>query len=222
MAGTTRQRVLLAITQPLTATQLSRKLGMSTERCSNALAGLRSQKLVRCLNPSGRRSRLFWLTTLGQRSQNTLARERCGAHDFPNVDWGLYASVCFSHRSEVVRTLTHAMQPSEIKRRSAFRTPGLRMSANNVRDVICYLKACGIVRLVTLKKKRHAGYELTEIGLQMRRLIMQAEVRSPEPGTTGSGTPGLSQRLYHRSLAVTDAQSGSGWKEAKGIGKEGK
>lgn len=172
-----RETLLLGFTQPVTATQLSRKLGISLDRCSNALLGLQSHKLLRCLNPTATRSRLFWLTRLGKNCQRRLASASCSSYDFPDINWELYASICFSHRSEVIRTLTFAMQPSQIRRRSACHTPGLRMSANNVRDVIRYLRAHGIVRPVRLKKKAHPGYELTEIGLHMRRLLLQAEVR---------------------------------------------
>jgi hypothetical protein len=177
LRGELRRRVLRAITQPMTATQLSRRLDVSVDRCSKALLQLQAQKLVRCVNPAATRSRLFWLTKLGMNCRRPMDSGTCISHDVPEIDWKLYASLCFSHRSEVVRTLTMAMQPSEIKRRATFRTPGLRMSANNVRDVVRYLRARGIVRPVRLGKKRHSGYKLTEIGLLMRRLLLQAEVR---------------------------------------------
>ncbi len=176
-AGTSsRQQVLLAITQPVTATQLSRRLRISLDRCSNALLQLHSHKLVRCLNPTANRNRLFWLTRAGMSCQRHLEHGTSFSYCFPDIDWELYATICFSHRSEVIRTITHTMQPSEIKRRAAFRRPGLTMSANNVRDVIGYLKAKGIVRPVTIRKKAHPRYELTEIGLHMRRLLLQVEV----------------------------------------------
>ena len=172
-----RRDVLLSITQPVTATQLSRKLGFSLDQCSNALLDLQSHKLVRCLNPNATRNRLFWLTRVGKHCQRHLASGAYLSYDFPDINWELYTSICFSHRGEVIRTLTFAMQPSQIRRRSACRAPGLRMSANNVRDVIRYLRTHGIVRPVGLKKKAHPGYELTEIGLHMRRLLLHAEVR---------------------------------------------
>ena len=173
-----RRDVLLSVTQPITATQLSRKLRISLDQCSNALLRLHSQKLVRCLNPRATRNHLFWLTREGKKAQQLMGGSVCSMHDFPRIDWELYASVCFSQRSEVIKTLTFPMQPSQIKRRATFRIPGLRMSANNVRDVIHYLRKHGIVRSVKFKKKAHPGYELTEIGLHMRRLLLQAEVRT--------------------------------------------
>lgn len=173
-----RKTVLRSLRQPTTATQLARKLGLSLDRCSNALLGLQSRQLVRCLNPDATRNRLFWLTTTGKRRQEQDSSEGHAEHDAPDIDWELYATVCFSHRSEVIRSLSLPMQPATLRRRAAFRTPGLRMSANNVRDVIRYLKEHGIVRPVRLKKKAHPGYELTDLGQTMRRLLLQAEGRA--------------------------------------------
>lgn len=173
-----RKEMPLWLRQPMTATQLSRQQGMSLDRCSNALLKLQSQRLVRCLNPTATRNRLFWLTRLGKRFQRGLNGGKHIAYYVPDIDWTLYASICFRHRSEVIRSLTFAMQPATLRRWSRFRTPGLQMSSNNVRDVIRYLKSHGIVRPVRLKKKAHPGYELTEIGLHMRRLLLQAEVRA--------------------------------------------
>jgi hypothetical protein len=174
----TRQGVLRAITQPITATQLSRKLRLSFDRCNNSLLTLQTHNLVRCLNPTATRNHLFWLTQAGKDAQRDLGQGSCPSHDYPDIDWGQYASVCFSQRSEVIKHLTYPMQPSQIKRRATFHAPGLRISSNNARDVVRYLKRHGIVRPVKLKKKAHPSYELTEIGLQMRRLLLQAEVRA--------------------------------------------
>lgn len=172
-----RENILRSLTQPVTATQLSRKLSLSLDRCSSALLSLQSKKLVKCLNPRATRSRLFWLTRAGKDYQRLLTEEVHISYDIPSIDWELYATICYSHRSEVIRSLTHAMQPATLRRRAAFRKPGLRMSANNVRDVIRYLNIHGIVRPVPLKKKAHPGYELTERGKHMQRLLLRAEVR---------------------------------------------
>lgn len=169
------QDVLRTMVQPATATQLSRWLRTSPDRCSCVLHKLRSKGLVTCLNPSANRNRLFWLTRSGVAQRRQLLGQRQELLDFPDIDWDLYASVCYSHRGEVIRSLTHAMQPATIKRRATFRNPNRRMSANNVRDVIRYLKENGIVRAVKLPKRRHPGYELTERGLHMRRLLLRAE-----------------------------------------------
>ena len=73
------------------------------------------------------------------------------AHDCPNLDWQLYGDVCYSHRAAVVRVLTEPMQPAQIKRKALFKDSRIRMSANNVRDVIRLLLAKGIVEPVMVK-----------------------------------------------------------------------
>lgn len=174
---TAEHDILWLIVQPATATQLARRLGVSLDRCSSMLHRLESKELVRCLNPTANRNRLYWLTRLGTAQRRKLAGDKSPSVDFPDIDWELYASVCYSHRGEVIRSLSHAMQPSQIRRRATFQHPHRRMSANNVRDVIRYLKAHGIVYPVKLPKKRHPGYELTEMGRHMRRLLFNAEVK---------------------------------------------
>ena len=178
LASEIHQKVLLAITQPVTTTQLARKTGIPFEQCNNILIAMQTHGLVQCLNPAATRNHLFWLANQGKNIQNYLVDGSDLSHDFPDIDWELYASICFSQRSEVVKTLSFPMQPSQIKRRATFKTPGLRLSGNNVRDVTRYLKEHRIVRPVKLRKKAHPGYELTEIGLHMRRLLLQAEVRA--------------------------------------------
>jgi hypothetical protein len=173
LAGRLRQRVCLAVTQPMTATQLSGRLDRSLARCSKALLGLKSHKLMKCLNPAALRNRLFWLTPLGKRLRRHLDNQASSSYDFPHIDWKLYAKVCFSQRSQVIRTLAFPMRPSEIKRRAARLFPGCRMSANNVRDVIRYLTTRGVTCPVKLRKRKYPKYRLTEIGLRMRRLLLR-------------------------------------------------
>ncbi|TWU21301.1 hypothetical protein [Bythopirellula polymerisocia] len=167
--------VLSILTQPVTATQLARQLRIPLDRCSNVLSGLCSQGLICCVNPEATRSRLFWLSESGRKYKNAQEAHPVGTTDMQSIDWRLYGTVCFSHRSEVIRTLSEPLQPAQIKRRAAFRKPGLRMSANNVRDVIRYLKSHGVVRPVHLKKRAHPLYELTELGHHFQRLLLKAE-----------------------------------------------
>ena len=49
---------------------------------------------------------------------------------------GQCTGVCFSHRAAVIQALDRAMQPAAIKRKAKSQNPDLKMSANNVRDVI--------------------------------------------------------------------------------------
>lgn len=176
-----QKKVFLRLRQPVTATQISRKTGISADTCSYVLGMLSTFGLTRCLNPYARRSRLYWLTRLGKAWQRRLRELDCMpplAHDCPDLDWTLYGDVCFSHRASVVRTLTHPMQPAEIKRRAVFQNPKTRMSANNVRDVIRFLRSKGIVRPVKIRRRAYPRYELTDTGKHMQRLLLQAEVRA--------------------------------------------
>ena len=67
------------------------------------------------------------------------------------------------------------MQPSEVKRVLRVHRPNIRISANNIRDVIKLLLEKGLVQKVFVRKKAHPRYELTDSGNQFRQLLMQAE-----------------------------------------------
>ena len=84
--------------------------------------------------------------------------------------------MCFTHRAAIVRALNEPLQPATIKRRARARQPQLRMSANNVRDIIHLLAAWGVVRPVQVRRKAHLRYELTKNGRAIQQLLEQAEV----------------------------------------------
>ncbi len=164
--------------QPLTALQISRRTGLSFDTCRDLIPRLASRGIVRCLNGNARRSRLYWLTQRGKTVQaqlTGLTPSNTPDSAIGSTDWELYGSVCFSHRSEIIKTLTEPLQPSEIKRRARSRNPDLRMSANNVRNVIRLFLAQGIVRPVRVRKKAHLRYELTELGRTFQALLRSAE-----------------------------------------------
>jgi hypothetical protein len=94
----------------------------------------------------------------------------------PQIDWTLFGWVCFSHRAAVLKALTMPLQPATIKRRARSQVPGLRMSANNVRDVIRLFLEKGIVRPVHLRKRTFPAYEPTATGQALRELLFRAEV----------------------------------------------
>jgi len=172
-----RQRFVTHLIQPITARQLSRVSDQPLGSCSYLLWELATHCILTCLNTSSRRSRLYWLTRLGQVTQRTL-REEAGLeeaeYDFPLVDWTLYGWVCFTHREAIIRAMDQPMQPSEIKRRAISRNPTLRMSANNVRDVMRLFLAKGIIQSIRIRKKKHLRYELTPTGQQLRTLLQGA------------------------------------------------
>ena len=164
--------------QPLTAQQLSRKTGLSFDVCRDVIPQLAARGLVRCLNDNARRGRLYWLTKLGEACQPGFL-EQLGKkpleHFVPDVGWDLYGWVCFNHRSAIIKVLTEPMQPATIKRKARARDSTLRMSANNVRNIIRLFKARGIVHPVRVRKKAHLRYELTELGKRFQELLWRAE-----------------------------------------------
>ena len=174
-----RKEILKAFNQPLTAKQLSRRTGIGIDSCSFLLWQFGLYDLVYCLNPEARSNRLHWITNLGNTCQRKL-RQSHGLssliHHFPNVNWELYGSVCYIHRSSVIKALVEPMQPAEINRRARSQNPDIRMSANNVRDVIRIFLDDGIVRPVWFQKKAHPNYELTEEATTFRELLLGADV----------------------------------------------
>ena len=171
--------LLIRITQPVTATQAVGKKHRLAKHFTYLFCKLESRGMVRCLNTKANQSRLYWLTEAGKKQQRMLRKKRGlppVKHDYPPIDWQLYGSVCYSQRTSVIKTLCEAMQPAKIKRKALFNDPKLRMSANNVRDVIHFCLEHGIVRSVKQKRKVHLLYELTELGQHFQRLLLQAEV----------------------------------------------
>jgi hypothetical protein len=122
---------------------------------------------------------LYWLTRVGTACQRRLRQAKGLApigHELPEIDWGVYAGVCYRHRGAVIKAMAEAMQPAAIKRRARFQNPQLRMSANNVRDVIRQFLAKGVVQQVRIKQRAYPRYVLTELGKQCQGLLVGAEV----------------------------------------------
>lgn len=172
--GEIRGLFLTHLKQPSTAKQLARQHSLSLDSCCSLLLELGVYGLLTCLNPPARRSRVYWLTTLGEDAQRALRHQQGlspPVRDFPEVDWDLYGWVCFTHRSAIIRSMHGAMQPAAIRRRACQQTASLRMSANNTRDVMRLFLAKGIVCTVRIRKKKHLRYELTATGMQLRALL---------------------------------------------------
>lgn len=172
-----RRRILMAISQPMTAKQIGRKTGIPMDTCSYTLAKLAGRTLVLCLNPEARSSRLYGLSEMGQQCQEQLYQDLNLArkdYDSPSVNWTLYGWACFSHRAAIIKHLAHPMQPSEVKRSLRCREPNVKISANNIRDVMALLLEKGIVQKVFCRKKAHPRYELTALGQQIQRLLLKA------------------------------------------------
>lgn len=174
-----RKNILVDFNQPLTATHISRRTNIPLDACLHLLWGLNIYNILYCLNKNTRHNRLYWLTELGKVCQRRL-REKLGlkplTHNFPNVPWELFSSVCFSHRSVVIKAIHEPMQAAGIKRKALSQNCRLRMSANNVRDVIQYLLKKNLVRKVKFKRKSHPRYELTDLGKMFKELLVGVSV----------------------------------------------
>jgi len=172
-----RRDFLIAIAQPMTGKQIASKIGIPMDTCSHLIARCSAKGLVTCLNPEQRNSRLYWLTSLGKAARKQLFQDAnlpYKEYDLPDINWSLYGWVCFNHRSAVIRTLSGPMQSSEIKRVLRIHQSSIRISANNIRDIIKLLVSKNIVRPLKVKRKAHPRYELTETGLQLKRLLQKA------------------------------------------------
>jgi predicted transcriptional regulator len=174
-----RRKPLMALNQPLTAKQIARKTGIPMDTCSYTVAKFTVKSLVTCLNPEARNSRLYWITELGRQCRKQLHQDKnlpYKEYDLPSVNWPLYGWLCYSHRAAIIRILTEPMQPSKIKRTLRNHKPNIKISANNIRDVIKLLLEKGIVQKVFVRKKAHPRYELTDSGKQFRQLLIQSEM----------------------------------------------
>ena len=172
-----RKLVLLNLKQPMTALQLSKKTELSQDQCSVILGQLTLCGLVKCLNPYAKRSRLYWLTPVGVLCQKKLNNNLPSAlKDLPDIDWELYGWLCYNHRAAIIKALTEPLQPATIKRRAKQHNPKIKMSANNVRDIMKLFLQKEIVKPVKVRKKAHLRYELTELGKKLQRLLSWAEV----------------------------------------------
>ena len=176
-----RRLVLGSFNQPLTATHVGRRTSITRDSCLHHLWSLTLRRILRCLNQDTRFNRLYALTNLGVACQRRLrglrSGEPSGYHE-PDILWDLYSSVCYRHRAAIMESIREPMQAATIKRNALARDSTLRMSANNVRDVMKYLLDAQVVRRVTVRKKKHPHYELTERGREFQRLLLNAR-RSP-------------------------------------------
>ena len=173
-----RKDIVGSFNQPLTATHVARRTGITRDACLHHLWSLTLRRILRCLNQDTNFSRLYSLTKLGKACQRRIRglqdREPINYHE-PDIPWDLYSSVCYRHRAAVVETVREPMQAATIKRKARLRDSTLRMSANNVRDVMKYLLEAQVVRRATMRKKKHPHYELTELGREFQRLLLNVK-----------------------------------------------
>ncbi len=176
-----RKQLFLHFTQPMTAKQMAQKTGMSLGECSLILGQLVLCRLVKCLNPSAVRSRIYWLTPTGIFCQRKISNQKNlpkSLKKLPDIDWELYGWICYSHRSAVIKALTEPMQPAKIKRKITQSNRRAKISANNVRDIIRLFVKKGIVEPVQYRKEAHPRYELTQIGKALQSFLIQSQVNA--------------------------------------------
>ena len=172
-----RKKILIAVNQPVTAKQLTRRTGIPADTCSYLLGRFTIKGILICLNPGAIKSRLYWLTKIGIRFRKQLHQDLSMTYKeytLLNIDWHLYGWINFNHRKAIIRILTIPMQPSEIKRVLRIHRSSVKISANNIRDIIKLFLARNIVRPVKIRKKAHPRYELTDLGIKLRQLLIQA------------------------------------------------
>jgi hypothetical protein len=173
-----RKKILIAVSQPMTAKQLSKRTGIPVNTCSYLLGKLTFKGVLICLNPGAIKSRLYWLTKFGIRCRKQLHHDSgllFKEYTLPDIDWHLYGWVNFAHRAAIITILTIPMQPSEIKRFLRVHRSSVKISANNIRDIIKLFLARDVVRPVKIKKKAHPRYELTDLGIKLRQLLIRGD-----------------------------------------------
>ncbi len=176
--GRRRRRLLLHFFQPLTALQIAKRSGVDIDNCGHGIQEHTREGVLHCLSPNVRQSRVYWLTRAGQRLQWSLRQDEglgFREHDFPVVDWHLYAWVCYRHRSAVLKAIGEPMQPATIRRKACRADPKLRMSAMNTRDVMRSFRRVGIVLPVKVRRYAHPRYVLSEQGKAMQHLLKRVD-----------------------------------------------
>ena len=154
---------------------------MGSGQCSRMLRRLQSESLAECLNPKAQSSRLYRLTELGLWCRHRLMQEKgIKLHAYPQehntvLDWDVLGWVSFRHRAAVIRALTRPMQAVAIRRRARQQNTQLRMSANNVREVLRVLCQRDIAARVTMKDSIYPHFELTDLGKQLQAHMWQVE-----------------------------------------------
>ena len=175
-----RRKILISIAQPLTARQICNKTDISLDSCSHILRKMKKKNLTLCLNPKSRNSRLYGLTKKGIVYQKQLCKKTgipVKKYNFPDIDWELYGWACFEHRLAVIKALNEPMRPSEIKKILKVQKPDLKISANNIRDIIRLFTSKNIVEPVKVKKMAYPRYQLTDIGIQLKKLSTNAQMK---------------------------------------------
>lgn len=171
-----RAKLLAAFKQPLTTRQISTKIGLPLSLCSNRIAFLADLGLLICLNPTAQNSRVYGLSQTGRIARQRYCKGKTLApYHQPDIDWTLYGWLCYRHRAAVLSMLSTALQPSRIKRLLRLKKAHIRISANNIRDILKQFQARGLVKAVPVPHHAYPHYQLTETGTKLRQVLIHAE-----------------------------------------------
>ena len=154
-----RQRFMELLNQPMTPSQLAMHAGMTTKTACKVVAELREHGLIECLAPGMQRGRPYARTGLGEAVWLLIKqRPESSASKLPQKDHASYASVCHRHRSVVVRGLGTPRRASQIKQWVRTNLPGVKISANNVRDVLRKLTCLDVAKRVNSEQDHYPVY----------------------------------------------------------------
>lgn len=175
--GIRRQRLLLSMNQPLTASQLVKKTGIGFWTCRRLIGEMARMGMLMCMTEHRNKNRVFWLTLLGRECFRRLEIKNVGRKTtffYPDVDYRKYSMVCFSHRGHLIRGFDGPCQPAHLRRKVVRLNPSLRMSANNARDAVKDMVKIGLV-LRHGQRRGYPRYELTPEGASIQKLLLKAE-----------------------------------------------
>ncbi len=173
-----REKIFCSIRQPITAVQLTKRMGIAKTTISHTLREMSKYQLITCLNPESSKGRLYWFTKLGIRCHKWMSRSHGKngvSYELPEIDWKLYAWTCFEHRSSIIKVMEVPVSPSDIRRILVRRCSNIRISVNNVHDIIKLFERKGIVKCVMIRKRKRARYVLTKLGQKFQELHIEAE-----------------------------------------------
>ena len=179
LKGKRRQKLLQQLSQPMTANQLYKKMQISRRDCSDVISDMCKKGILNCFNPDARRSRLYGLSNNGIYWRRIIF-PNAETYNVPaDVDWNLYGYVCYNHRKAVILALDRMKKPSGIKRHLRFIAPDIRISANNVRNIISELLSQNIVQPIDTGNA-YPEYKLTDIGKKFQQLFRRADTNYME------------------------------------------
>jgi hypothetical protein len=167
---TVRDALLPLLDAPRCARQLRERSGCKRKAVETAIKRMADQRLVQCITPGLRQSRLYVLTPLGR----LIVHEMTGhsVPDLPDLPWPLYAWIqAGTYRRLVLRHLAHPMSPKSL--RMSIVAEHKQVGANHVHTVLRDFAQRGIAR------NDGRTWSLSPLGEAFRRIDSQGSVEGP-------------------------------------------